>query len=899
MKPAIHLIAVVLLLSAIPNSSFSQSTIISYGSTWKYLDTDTRPASWETSGFNDAAWPSGAGQLGYGDGDEITCVKYGENYGTCPVNPACNPTPGGCNNKFMTTYFRKTVNIANPALFSTFTLNVRRDDGIVVYINGTERYSNNMPAGRTHATPASAAAADDGNTPQTTSLSSAFFSIGNNVIAVEVHQNAVTSSDLTFDLELIGNDLFSSGLTRGPYLQMGAQTSLNIRWETTAAENTRVEIGTSYGTYPTVFSNASNVTVHEIAITGLLPDTKYWYRIGNSTNMGFADPTKFFTTLPPANTTRKLRFAVFGDCGRNDNSFQTGSLTQYQRYLTDNSIDAPDALLLLGDNAYTNGTQTEYTNNFFNAYSNNILKSHKLYPTPGNHDYDNGGQPASRTLPYYLNFTMPTAGELGGVASGTEAFYSFDIGDVHFLSLDSYGTEAGSTKLYDTAGTQVTWIKADLAATTKKWVIAYWHHPPYTKGSHDSDGEGDLIAIRENFIRILERNGVDMILCGHSHDYERSYLLKGYYKTNPGDPALSGVNFNVGTHAVNSSSGKYNGTANSCVYTTVSGKNLHGTVYVLSGSSGADGSVVTAGSDTWPHNAMPNSIDEGGMFYFEVDNNRLDAKFINRVAGPGGIATIGDQFTIMKDVNISSTLNVVNGSSINLTASWPQSTGYTWTSTPGTTRTVNVTPPNSTTTIYTVADGLGCVADQFSVTATGTLPVSLLSFDAKLVNGKVNVNWTTVTETNNKLFTVERSDNAIDFTAIGTVNGAINSTSARSYLFTDPLPLTGTSYYRLSQTNIDDRKEYLGVRQIKNYGKDFDVKAITAGGGLLSLEISAAAQGVYQLRVYDMQGREFRNEMINCSAGVCKKTMVLTAGVYIYEVVSSKGEKLLQKVLVK
>ena len=80
----------------------------------------------------------------YGDGSVITCVEST----SAPVN--C--TPGNINNKYITTYFRKSVTIANPAIFSDFTLNVYRDDGIVVYINGTERLANNMPAGRLHST---------------------------------------------------------------------------------------------------------------------------------------------------------------------------------------------------------------------------------------------------------------------------------------------------------------------------------------------------------------------------------------------------------------------------------------------------------------------------------------------------------------------------------------------------------------------------------------------------------------------------------------------------------------------------------------------------------------------------------------------------------------------------
>ena len=144
--------------------SFAQTSIIPYGSSWRYLDNDTRPAGWETSAFSDGSWSVGNGQFGYGDGDEATVINHG----------GCTPI-ASCGTKYITTYFRKSVTIANPSAYASFTLNVRRDDGVVVYINGVERYASNMPAGRTHGTLASGNATDEGNTPQTTTLSSAFF----------------------------------------------------------------------------------------------------------------------------------------------------------------------------------------------------------------------------------------------------------------------------------------------------------------------------------------------------------------------------------------------------------------------------------------------------------------------------------------------------------------------------------------------------------------------------------------------------------------------------------------------------------------------------------------------------------------------------------------------------
>ena len=122
-------VAVNIDIDGIPGVSY-----VPFGSNWKYLANNTRPANWQTSGFADGAWPAGNGELGYGDGDEGTCIPSGGG-GTL-----CMPT----GNKYITTYFRKTVNIANPALHSNFTLNVKRDDGIVVYVNNVEAYRNNL-----------------------------------------------------------------------------------------------------------------------------------------------------------------------------------------------------------------------------------------------------------------------------------------------------------------------------------------------------------------------------------------------------------------------------------------------------------------------------------------------------------------------------------------------------------------------------------------------------------------------------------------------------------------------------------------------------------------------------------------------------------------------------------
>lgn len=870
MKPYTLLksIALFLLFTSCSFNSFSQTTIFNYGANWNYLnDGSNQNTAWYGTSYSETGWTSNAPSTFY----------YGESLtGTLlPSNP-------------ITTYFRKTFNITSVNSYNSFDISIVSDDGAVIYVNGVEISTrDNIAAGAvTYTTLATNKNGGGEATATTISVPKCYFNEGSNLIAVEVHQSSAGNSDMRFDLKLVGQPAPASvTLSRGPYLNMGNQTAVTLRWRTDLACTGRVEVGTVFGTYPILIDETCPVTEHEVRVTGLSADTKYYYRFGTSSQILQNANTNFFRTAPPTNTTRKLYFAAFGDCGTNSLSYQTNTLAQYQSYLSTNSIDAPDAWLLMGDNAYNSGTDGEYTSGFFNPYQSSITKNHILFPVPGNHDYANS---ASRQLdhavPYYDIFTLPTAAESGGIASGTEAFYSWDWGNVHFLALDSYGQEnAGTTRLYDTTGAQFLWIKSDMAANTKKWTVAYWHHPPYTMGSHTSNGETELINIRATTIKVLERLGIDMVICGHSHDYERSKLLNGHYGTEVSTASMT-------PYLKSTSSGFYDGTSNSCTYTTASNTPNHGTVYVVAGSSGNSGGT-NAGLDGYPHNALPYSINDGGMFFFEVDDNRLNAKFIEQNG------TIFDKFTITKDVNKTTNYSIVNGQSKTLSASWPGN--YAW-STAASTKSILVTPPNNATTNYTVTDNFGCITDQFAITTSGTLPVIIKEYTVNLRSNKVYVNWITTSENNNHHFTIERSADARHFETVGIVNGTGNADLEKSYEFVDASPLEGVSYYRLSQTNLDGTVKYLDIKKIVNKNtSDFYTDAYQSGVQMIKMQVYSSKAEKIQLRVIDFSGRLFKNEIWNLFAGSNNKIMDLKNGSYILEWKKENGVALTQAVIVK
>lgn len=189
----------------------TNSTIFNYGTTWKYLDNGSNQGTgWSATGFNDASWASGAAELGYGDAP-VTTVSYGSNV----------------NNKYITTYFRKTVNIVNPSSYSSFLAGIRRDDGCVVYVNGVQVFISNLTAPVAFNTLATNAA-DDGATPQTFTIPTSAFVNGTNVIAVEIHQTNATSSDLTFDMALTA--VTNSGNTNASSADLNLPSCASVLW---------------------------------------------------------------------------------------------------------------------------------------------------------------------------------------------------------------------------------------------------------------------------------------------------------------------------------------------------------------------------------------------------------------------------------------------------------------------------------------------------------------------------------------------------------------------------------------------------------------------------------------------------------------------------------------------
>jgi Icc-related predicted phosphoesterase len=445
-----------------------------------------------------------------------------------------------------------------------------------------------------------------------------------------------------------------------------------------------------------------------------MPDSKYFYSVGTTSQVQQQGSDNYFLTAPPADTKRKIRIASFGDCGQNPNGNQTNVRNAFLNFRGNTPTDL---WMLIGDNSY-DGDDPMFQTNFFEPYQTNLMKNSMIFAVPGNHDYNNNAAlAASHNIPYFSIFSFPTNGEAGGVSSGTKEWYSFDYGPIHFVMLDGYGSRnvnGVDRRFYaDTVNhPEVIWLKQDLAATTKKWKIVYLHFPPYTMGGHNSEVESDLIGIRQYINPIFERFGVDMVVSGHSHTYERSYPLHDQY----GPVSDYVANPSAYRFADDTGPGSYDGSANSCFYKNTSEKKKQGTVYVVTGSSGAFNSPGFG-----PHPVTVfNQRTDGGSFYMEVEDNRLDAKLI--LAVPSYPYVISDQFTIMKDVGLTKSLTVPAGQPATLTASFISD--YQWSnpadgSFSSSARSVVVNPASGSTNTYIVRDSKNCVQDVFTVTGSG------------------------------------------------------------------------------------------------------------------------------------------------------------------------------------
>lgn len=446
-------------------------------------------------------------------------------------------------------------------------------------------------------------------------------------------------------------------ITRGPYLQLATSNSIWLVWRTDCKRiipvvrygkdinnlnllvdpkkilikfspgktniqpNQVLELYTKENLkLPRLHNSAPGGTFqYEAHLTGLEPNSKFYYAIyDGETRLTPPDESYSFKTAPIPGTQAALRFWVVGDSG-------TARKMQYLVYKSAfrqaRKEGKPfDFIIHVGDIAYMNGKDVEFQTRHFNMYED-VLRNLVCWTTLGNHEgysckSDKG------IGPYYDAHILPTKGEAGGFPSGTEAYYSFDWGRVHFICLDSFDMDRR------TNAPMASWLKKDLEKTKKEgkadWIVAFFHHPAYSMGSHDGVKEKELVEMRRYIMPILESGGVDIIYTGHSHTYERTMLIQGAYDTN----------FTSAYKIIDDGDGNPDGDG---AYIKSAGINPNeGHVHVVTGHGGN----TLGRKGTLPY-AKFTYIGHGSLIV-DVSENRLTTKMVD------AYGSILDQFCIEK-----------------------------------------------------------------------------------------------------------------------------------------------------------------------------------------------------------------------------------------------------------
>lgn len=463
--------------------------LVPVGAVWAYhvnrLDGGGPPSGWWLPEFDDTSWPRGRSGFGSGLGDETTVVDRTN------VVSAC---------------FRTTFHVDQPDSIRWLTLRAGFQSGLAVWLNGQEVRRTGLPE------PPSV-------WNQVVTFSWRFYTRefdltafrhllrpGRNVLAVQVHSHTTNPASLFWSGELWAN------LTRGPFLQQMQPRSVRILWRTPVPVTARLRYGMNTGLDRELVWSEPR-TSHVAILTNLEPATEWFYRIELAgSNSAAVTPIWSFRTPPERGS---LRFVVVGDTG-------SGTLPMLQ-VASCLSTAAMDLILHTGDLVYPELTRELVDLRCLSVYAP-LLRRVPLYPTVGNHELYNTLYRDPPGTPYFESFDPPT-----NQVTGTGHFYSFDMGEAHFVSLfvptllpfpgtEPYQLGPGSA--------QLRWLQQDLASTDRPWRIVFMHSPMFSSGGRrfddlNTNGVADRLELQTWLLPIFRRYGVQVAFFGHDHVYER------------------------------------------------------------------------------------------------------------------------------------------------------------------------------------------------------------------------------------------------------------------------------------------------------------------------------------------------------------------------------------------
>lgn len=457
---------------------------------WRYLALSEQgpPEGWEEPGFDDSAWAVGPGGFsvgfsGYLQGATVIPSWTGRAYVRGLV-------------------LRRSFVVERVEEIRSLILRAEFEDGLIVWLNGQEVVRRGLPSG---AVPRWDMAAESHPLGEADRMDLGDqrdrLRAGTNWLALQV-----------FDASSFGGTVYAwpelrANFARGPWVQNVSSNRFDVVWTTAAPVASRLELraaGTLDWRRP---DHAAPVSEGVVEVSGLGAGERYEYRVVlEYPGQEVESEVGSVRTLRPSG---EVDFVVIGDTGASTvGQYEVGARLFEQ---------TTDLVLHVGDIVYPNFTRGRVDLRCLSEYEPS-LRSVPWFFTMGNHDVYAGEEP------YLETFRLPRDGLTGG-----SRFYSFDHGEVHFVSLfvPWWGMSSiGAVAPDGTRSAQYRWLTNDLVTTGKRWKVVFFHQPPLTSGPHglddyDANGQLDTVEMKRELVPLLSRYGVHVVFNGHDHSWER------------------------------------------------------------------------------------------------------------------------------------------------------------------------------------------------------------------------------------------------------------------------------------------------------------------------------------------------------------------------------------------